>query len=91
MINKPNPYANTLYLAVHLALNVLVVVLVINIIDQYAPLKQFIAGHHLTFHNFYTSIDLQKNIASVVAIGAAVWLYRYKKAKSESKEDKHSL
>lgn len=93
MTNKPNPYANTLYLAVHLVLNILVVALIINIIDQYTPLKQFTANHHLTFHNFYSSINLQKNAGPIVAIGLAIWLYRHKKSKSstETGKDKHLL
>ncbi|EHQ30572.1 hypothetical protein [Mucilaginibacter paludis] len=85
-MSRPNPYINTFYLAVHLALNILVVALIVNLIGTYIPIKHYFMGYHFNVHNIYTHIDMQKNVAPIVAIGIAVWYYQRRKAKTDSVE-----
>lgn len=90
-MNRPNPYINTFYLAVHLALNILVVVLVINIINAFIPIKHFFAGYHLNInlHSFYPPSTLEKNIAAIIALGVAVWYYQKRKHRNHDTAEKY--
>jgi hypothetical protein len=90
-MSKPNPYINTFYLAVHFALNVLVVVLILNVIDAFIPLKHLFAGYHINLHYVYPPSTLQKNIAAALAVGAAVTYYYKRKAKHSDTADKYHL
>lgn len=85
-MNKPNPYINTLYLAIHLALNVLVVILVVDIIDAFFPIKHFFSAYHLSninLHGIYPPTAIEKNLAAAaIALSAAYWYYQKKKAKN---------
>jgi len=80
-MNKPNPYINTFYLAVHLLLNILVVALILNVIDAFIPLKHLFAGYHVNLNSFYPPSTLEKNIMIAAAIGGAAWYYQRRKAK----------
>lgn len=80
-MGKPNPYINTFYLAVHLALNILVIALVLNLIDAFIPIKHFFAGYHVSLSAFYPPTTLEKNLAFAIAIGVAIWFYQKRKAK----------
>jgi hypothetical protein len=90
-MNKQKSYINTLYLAVHLALNILVVALVINLIDMYVPLKHFFTGYHINLHSIYPPNTLEKNLAAAAAIGAAVWYYQKRKAKHSDTHYRYHL
>jgi hypothetical protein len=89
MMSRPNQFVNTFYLAVHLGLNILVVVLIINLIDVYIPVKHLFAGSHINLQHFYSHIDLQKSVALVIALGVAVWYYQKKKAGTGNHAQKH--
>ena len=92
MNNRPNPYINTLYLAVHLALNILVVLLVFDIIDAFVPIKHIFAGYHLSsinLHSLYPPTTLEKNLIAAAAIGAAAWYYQKKKAKNNDAAERY--
>lgn len=90
-MSKPNPYINTFYLAVHLALNILVVVLVIDVIDAFVPVKHLFAGYfkQIDLRLVYPPTTLEKNIAAVVALGAAIWYYQRRKTKNGDHPEKY--
>jgi len=92
-MSKPNPYINTFYLAVHLALNVLVIALVIDIVDAYFPIKHFFSAYHLpniNLHGLYPPTTLAKNIAAAtVALSVAYWYYQKKKAKNADTTERY--
>jgi hypothetical protein len=88
-MNKPNPYINTFYLAVHFALNVLVIALILDVVDAYFPIKHLFGGYHINWHSVYPPTTLEKNIAGVFAVGIAVWYYQKRKAKNNEAADKY--
>ncbi|WP_147425652.1 hypothetical protein [Mucilaginibacter gracilis] len=92
-MNKPNPYINTLYLAVHLALNILVVVAIVNVIDVFFPIKHFFSGYHfnINLRSVYPPTTTEKNVVAVLMLGVAAWYYQKRKARNADGSEKHYL
>jgi len=88
-MSRPNQFVNTFYLAVHLALNILVVALIVNLIEIYVPVKHLLMRYHLNLQYIYANTYLQKSLPAAVAIGIFVWYYQRKKSGSGNHAEKH--
>jgi hypothetical protein len=90
-MNRPNPYINTLYLAVHLLLNLVVVALVIKTIDFFIPIGHYFNAYYINLHAFFPPSTLKKNIFGVFIIGLAVLYYQKRKAKNAHVQYKFNM